>query len=112
MRPAKLTASVAVAVALIAAAPGVAQDMGPPERRGAALVAEHCAMCHAVGQQDESAEPRAPAFRTIGRRMPLERLETQLAAGLLGGHPAMPKFAFDPRETAAVMRYLRSIQEP
>lgn len=112
MRSAKLTASVTFAALLTAATSGLAQDAGPPEQRGAALVAGHCAMCHAVGQQDESAEPRAPAFRTIGRRIALERLEAQLAAGSLGGHPTMPKFAFEPRETAAIMRYLRSIQEP
>jgi cytochrome c len=112
MHLAKSTASVMLAVLLTAAVPGLAQDMGPPERRGAALVAQHCAMCHAVGKQDESAEPRAPAFRTIGRRVALDRLEAQLTAGLLGGHPAMPKFAFEPRDAAAIVRYLRSIQEP
>jgi cytochrome c len=104
--------TVSIAVLMIAGSPAIAQDAGPPERRGAALVEERCAMCHAVGQHDESLEPRAPAFRTIGRRIPLDRLETQLAAGLLGGHPAMPKFAFQPREVSAIMHYLRSIQEP
>ena len=104
--------TVPLAFLMIAAGPAIAQEIGPPERRGAALVAERCAMCHAVGQHDESLEPQAPAFRTIGRRVPLDRLETQLAAGLLGGHPVMPKFTFEPREVSAIMRYLRSIQEP
>jgi hypothetical protein len=31
---------------------------------------------------------------------------------LLGGHPVMPKFAFAARDVEAIMRYLRSIQEP
>jgi len=101
-----------VAVVVAAASPAAAQDAGPPERRGAALVSEHCAMCHAVARQDESVEPRAPALRTIGRRVPLDRLETQLGAGLLGGHPAMPKFTFAPRDVTAIMRYLRSLREP
>jgi cytochrome c len=57
-------------------------------------------------------KPQAPALRTIGRRVPLERPESNLGAGLLGGHPAMPKFAFEPRDISAIMRYLRSIQEP
>ena len=98
--------------AATAAVPVWAQDVGPPERRGAALLSQHCAMCHAVGQQDQSLEPRAPAFRIIGRRMPLDRLGAQLGTELLGGHPAMPKFTFEPRDVAAIMRYLRSIQEP
>ena len=41
-----------------------------------------------------------------------QRLETQLTTGLLGGHPVMPKFTFEPRDSAAIMRYLHSIQEP
>ena len=69
-------------------------------------------MCHATGQRDESVEPQAPPFRTISRRVPLDHLEAQLTAGLLGGHPAMPKFTVEPREASAIMRYLRSIQEP
>jgi mono/diheme cytochrome c family protein len=102
----------AVALVVAAAWPALAQDAGPPERRGAAFLSEHCGMCHAVGLQDASMEPQAPALRRIGRRVPLERLEANLGAGLLGGHPAMPTFTFDPREVAAIMRYLRSIQEP
>jgi mono/diheme cytochrome c family protein len=97
---------------MAAVSPAFAQDVGPPERRGAASMSQHCAMCHAVGRSDQSVEPQAPAFRTIARRIPLDRLETQLAAGLLGGHPAMPKFTFEPRDVSAIMHYLRSIQEP
>lgn len=68
-------------------------------------------MCHAIGPSDRSTEPQAPALRTIGRRIPLERLQEELATGLMGGHPAMPKFTFGPREAAAIVSYLRSIQE-
>jgi cytochrome c len=102
---------VAAALVVAGAWPAFAQDVGPPERRGAALLSQHCGMCHAIGREGASAEPQAPALRTIGRRVPLERLEAQLDAGLLGGHPAMPKFTFEPRDAAAIMRYLRSIQE-
>ena len=109
MRAAK---SVTSAFILAATAPAWAQDAGPPERRGAALLSQHCSMCHAVGLQDASVDPQAPALRAIGRRVPLERLEGNLSAGLLGGHPAMPKFTFEPRDVSAIMRYLRSIQEP
>jgi mono/diheme cytochrome c family protein len=101
-----------IALLITAVSPATAQDVGVPERRGAALLSQHCGLCHAVGQQDQSAEPQAPAFRIIGRRMPLDRLEAQLGTELLGGHPAMPKFTFEPRDVSAIMRYLRSIQEP
>lgn len=100
------------ALVVAAAWPALGQDEGPPERRGAALLSQHCGMCHAVGREDASAEPQAPALRTIGRRVPLEQLEAQLGTGLLGGHPVMPKFTFAPRDAVAIVRYLRSIQQP
>jgi cytochrome c len=103
--------TVTFAFVMITAVAAAAQETAPPERRGAALVSEHCAMCHAAGRSDESLEPRAPPLRRIGQRIPLERLEDELESGLLGGHPAMPKFTFGPREATAIVRYLRSIQE-
>lgn len=102
----------AVALVIAAAWRALAQDAGVMERRGAALVTRHCAMCHAVGRYDDSVEREAPPMRAIARRIPLERLQSQLGAGLLGGHPRMPKFTFEPRDAAAIVRYLRSIQEP
>ena len=110
--PTRRVGILVVASVVTAACPALAQDAGPREQRGAALVSEHCAMCHAVGRSDASVEPRAPAFRTLGRRGALDRLETNLGAGLLGGHPAMPNFTFAPGEVSAIMRYLRSLQEP
>jgi cytochrome c len=103
--------SILIALAVTAASPAFAQDAETIQRRGATLVSQHCAMCHAVGRYDESLERQAPPLRTISRRVPLDRLESQLGAGLLGGHPNMPKFAFDARDVDAIMRYLRSIQE-
>jgi mono/diheme cytochrome c family protein len=110
--PIRGTEILAVAFVVAAAWPALAQDAGVMERRGAALVNQHCAMCHAVGRYDESAEREAPPLRAIARRVPLERLESLLGTGLVGGHPRMPKFTFEPRDIAAIVRYLRSIQEP
>jgi cytochrome c len=104
--------ALSIALAWTMAWPAFAQDAGVSERRGAALVAQQCAMCHAVGRFDESLERQAPPLRTLSRRVPLDRLEGLLGTGLLGGHPVMPKFAFEPRDVEAIMRYLRSIQEP
>ena len=104
--------ALSIALEWILAWPAFGQDAGVSERRGAALVAQQCAMCHAVGRFDESLERQAPPLRTMSRRVPLDRLEQQLGTGLLGGHPIMPKFAFAARDVEAIMRYLRSIQEP
>jgi cytochrome c len=100
------------ALGAAAAWPALAQDANVMERRGGALVTQHCGMCHAVGRYDASVEREAPPLRTIARRVPLERLEGLLGTGLLGGHPRMPKFTFEPRDAAAIVSYLRSIQDP
>lgn len=99
------------AAALLIAAPAFAQDAGPPVQRGAALVTEHCAMCHAVGRADVSLERQAPPLRDVGRRVPLATLSGQMATGTFGGHPQMPRFNFSQREVNAIMRYLETIQE-
>jgi len=98
-------------VGLLIAVPALAQESGPPVQRGAALVTEHCAMCHAVGRTDVSLERQAPPLRDIGRRVPLARLSEQMAMGAFGGHPQMPRFNFSQREVNAIMRYLETIQE-
>lgn len=78
---------------------------------GRAIVLRNCGMCHAVGANDISANPQAPAFRKLGERMDVEQLGEGLATGILTNHPAMPEFRLEPHEVVAIVRYLRSIQE-
>jgi len=68
-------------------------------------------MCHATGRSGTSPEPKAPPFRTLHQRVPLESLELLLGNGLLSGHPQMPAFLFQQQDVSAMMRHLRSIQE-
>jgi mono/diheme cytochrome c family protein len=75
------------------------------------LVQVHCARCHAVGAQDISPLPAAPAFRTLSRNYPISALEEALAEGILTGHPEMPQLAFAPDDVAAIIAYIESIQE-
>ncbi len=60
----------------------------------------------------ESTHPEAPAFRTLGKRYPIESLEEALGEGIISGHPDMPEFVFESNDVGAIIAYLKSIQEP
>lgn len=77
---------------------------------GLELAEVHCAACHAVEQNDKSRLKQAPAFRTLGKRYPLEDLEESLAEGIVTGHEGMPEFTFSPQDIDAFLGYLSSIQ--
>jgi cytochrome c len=100
-----------VALAILAMCVTSAQAQRSPENRGEDLVGRHCAMCHAIGRSGTSPDAKAPPFRALGQRMPLESLESPLGKGVLSGHPEMPEFVFPQQDVAAILRYLRSIQE-
>ena len=89
----------------------VSAEAQSPETLGEDVLRRHCAMCHATGRSGTSPEPKAPPFRTLHQRVPLESLELLLGNGLLSGHPQMPAFLFQQQDVSAMMRHLRSIQE-
>ena len=109
----RMAATVVLAAVSVSAwaawAPTWAQD--GPERRGRALLAAKCSRCHAIDRTGNSAHHEAPAFRTLGRRYPIDALAESLAEGLMTGHPDMPEFVFEVSEVNAILAYLRSIQE-
>jgi mono/diheme cytochrome c family protein len=70
----------------------------------------NCSRCHAIGTEGDSPHPEAPSFRTLSSKYPVEDLAESLAEGIVSGHPDMPIFVFDPRDVAAIIQYLRSIQ--
>jgi cytochrome c len=80
-------------------------------RRGEALVNRDCSRCHATAHVGQSPHPQAPAFRTLGRRYPIESLEEALGEGIISGHPDMPEFIFASNEVGSIIAYLKSIQE-
>ena len=79
--------------------------------RGKTLVETHCARCHAVGKTGASPHEKAPPFRTLNRRYPVEQLAESLAEGIVTGHADMPQFAFPPSDVGAIITYLKSIAE-
>ena len=78
--------------------------------RGRTLVEANCARCHAVGSNDKSPHPDAPAFRTLSSRYPVEDLAEALAEGISTGHPDMPEFVASPDQIDAIIAYVRSLQ--
>ena len=100
-----------VVFAILAICVGSADAQRSPETHGEDALSRHCAMCHAIGRSGTSPDSKAPPFRTLHQRVPLESLESSLGNGLLSGHPQMPAFLFQQQDVSAIMRYLRSIQE-
>ena len=107
-------ASAIAAVLILAGQPAFAADnkeLDAAQQRGLALVTKNCAACHAVERAGASPRADAPAFRTLGRRYPVEALEEALGEGILSGHPDMPEFVFDGEDVGAIIAYLKVIQE-
>jgi cytochrome c len=103
-----------VALGLVAmfAANANAQDTPRQQRQGQIIVANKCSSCHAVGRVGESRNPKAPAFRRLHERYPIESLAEALAEGTISGAPDEPEFNFSAREVGAIISYISMIQEP
>lgn len=101
-------ALVAVGLLLALVRPSAA---GTDVKHGAELLQRDCARCHAVGKSGASPHKDAPAFRTLGKRYPIDSLEEALAEGIVSGHPDMPEFEYDPGDVGDIIAYLKSIQQ-
>ena len=97
-------------VALLAAAfasPAFGQSSLP--ERGQAIAQKHCARCHAIDDTSDSPMGLAPPFRDLSKRYAIENLAEALAEGIVTGHPAMPRFTFEPREIDALLTFISSL---
>jgi mono/diheme cytochrome c family protein len=80
-----------------------------PALRGEAIAQRQCARCHAVGVSGDSPVGRAPPFRELSKRYPIENLAEALAEGIVTGHSGMPLFTFDPRDIDALLTYINGL---
>lgn len=78
--------------------------------KGEALLTKNCARCHAIGVTGESSHDKAPPFRQVVTRYPLENLAEALAEGIVSGHADMPEFVFAPDEIDAILAYLEDVK--
>jgi mono/diheme cytochrome c family protein len=104
----RLAAALLLAV-LGSGAAAWAQDDPELVERGRRLVERNCAQCHAVGEDDASALPAAPPFRTLKEQYPIEDLAEPLAEGISAGHAQMPERAFAPEDVDAILAYLGTL---
>jgi cytochrome c len=77
--------------------------------RGRTFAQTNCASCHAIGPVGESPLPKAPPFRVLHHRYPVEDLVESLAEGIRTAHPAMPQFLLDVEQIADLISYLKSL---
>jgi mono/diheme cytochrome c family protein len=98
----------AFAGALLITATSQAQE--PRIERGRTFAQTNCARCHAIDPIGESPLPKAPPFRTLHLRYPVEDLVEALAEGIRTAHPAMPEFQLDGAQIADLIAYLKSLE--
>lgn len=77
--------------------------------RGAILVRQKCAGCHAVERSGDSPMAAAPPFRAMGVQYPVRDLQEAFAEGLVTAHPAMPAFELQSTEIADLIAYLERV---
>ena len=87
-------------------------DAASDPKRGETLLMRDCSHCHAIGRTGNSPQKEAPAFRTLGKRYPVESLEEALGEGVMSGHPDMPEFKYDADDVGGIIAFLKSIQQP
>ena len=79
-------------------------------QRGRALAQANCARCHTIGRSGKSPLPKAPPFRTLNERYPVEDLTESLAEGIRTGHPAMPEFVLNQDQIQDLISYLKFLE--
>lgn len=89
---------------------GPAIGQASPSARGEKIAQRLCARCHATGETGASPMGLAPPFRDLSKRYPIETLAEALAEGIVVGHPAMPRFTFEPREIDALLTYISGLK--
>ena len=102
-----VASSVSLAVLLISTTIH-AQNAGVD--RGRAFAAANCSRCHAIGPAGDSPLPKAPPFRMLHQRYPVEELSESLAEGIRTAHPAMPEFRLDQSQIDDLIAYLKSLE--
>lgn len=102
-----------VSLAAATAAYGIstaAQAQDAAVQRGRVFAQANCSRCHAIGPVGESPLPKAPPFRTLHQRYPVEDLAEALAEGIRTAHRTMPEFELERRQIDDLIAYLKSLQ--
>jgi mono/diheme cytochrome c family protein len=87
-----------------------AMAASPAERRGRAFAKANCVRCHSIDRTSQSRLDRAPPFRILHKRYPIETLAEAFAEGIYTGHAAMPAFELDPDQINDLLSFLKSLE--
>ncbi|HEY0331292.1 MAG TPA: cytochrome c [Rhodopseudomonas sp.] len=101
-------ASTCLALTLLMTSCAVAAS--PAERRGKSFAKAHCSRCHSIDRVHPSRLDRAPPFRTLHLRYPIETLAEAFAEGIYTGHAAMPAFELTPSQINDLLSFLKTLE--
>ena len=94
----------------VAVLASLANAAEPSVQHGKALAEANCAKCHATGLTGDSPHEKAPPFRTLGTRFPVDTIDEALLAKLSPKHSDMPTFEITPKQAKDIAVYIASIQ--
>lgn len=77
--------------------------------QGKELAQKNCAWCHAIGKTGASPNPRAPAWRDLHRKHPIQALRDPLTRGIGRPHDEMPQFKLSDDEVDTIVAYINSL---
>ncbi len=77
---------------------------------GRNLAVQNCQSCHSIGRTGTSPNAKAPQFRFLARRYPIDSLSEAFVEGAFVGHSVMPEFNFRPEQVDGLVSYIESIQ--
>jgi len=104
-----LVLSLIIGLLLLVVLSSLVSGEQPAVERGLAIARNECARCHAVAREGQSPDSRAPPFRELPKRYPVEHLAESLAEGIVVGHGGMPEFIFEPTDIDALLAYISSL---
>lgn len=76
---------------------------------GQLLAKKNCAWCHAIGKNGNSPNKRAPRWRDLQKRHPIQALRDPLTRGIARPHDEMPDFDLSDREIDVIIAYINSL---
>lgn len=81
-------------------------------KAGHELAKSACGRCHAVDLKGDSPNKKAPPFRRVVTKYPLNSLEEALAEGIVVGHKGaeMPQFEMEPGDIDDLISHLRTLK--
>lgn len=77
--------------------------------KGEELAQKNCAWCHAIGKTGASPNPRAPAWRDLHKKHPIQALRDPLTRGIARPHDEMPQFKLSDNEVDTIVAYINSL---